>query len=348
MERAGWVNEEIRRRLPDIRPGPFRESLQEFLEVSKTRVRPSMAVYAPIRHVIEAGGKRVRPTLCLLACEAVGGSPKTALPTAAAVEMIHTFTLIHDDVMDHDQLRRGQPTVSALWGDAIAITAGDGLFALAFDAIVDNAEAEGVGQAKALGLVRRAAAAAFDLSRGQTMDLLLERDADPSVERYMEMVRLKTGVLLEFALEAGAVLGGGSAEQVAAIGRFGAPLGMAFQIKDDVLDVTGTQEVLGKPPLSDLRRGKRTLIVVHALENASPEDAAALRGFLDGDDAVGLGIDGALGILAAADSVAFAERTALALIEEAKKALEDVPETEAGDALRALHTMADFVIHRER
>jgi geranylgeranyl diphosphate synthase type I len=283
-----------------------------------------------------------------LACEAVGGSPETALPTAAAVEMIHTFTLIHDDVMDNDHLRRGQPTVSALWGDAIAITAGDGLFALAFDAIADNAHAEGVGAETALDLVRRAADTAFNLSRGQTMDLLLERDPEPTVERYMEMVRLKTGVLLEFALQAGAVLGGGTPAQVEAIGRFGAPLGMAFQIKDDILDLTGTKEMLGKPPLSDLRGGKRTLIVAHALENAAPREAAALRGFLDGHDEAGLGAEGALRILKDTGSLAFAEGMALDLVQQAKKALKDVPETEAGHALRALHTLADFVIHRER
>jgi geranylgeranyl diphosphate synthase type I len=350
LERAGWVNAEIDRRLPDIRPVKFYESLKEYLDLSKNRVRPSMAVYEPIRHVVEAGGKRVRPTLCLLACEAVGGDARDALPTAAAIEFIHTFTLIHDDVMDEDLVRRGRPTVAAIWGNPIAITAGDALFALAFGAIAENAKKPAVSADAGLRLVSMASETCFALSRGQTMDLLFEQEETPTLEAYLEMNRLKTGVLLEFALRAGALIGGADEATQEAIGRFGAPLGMAFQIKDDLLDLTGTQEMLGKPPGSDIRRGKRTLMVVHAFEHASRQDLRRLRAVLDAPEHKTPEEDVAecIEILRRTGSLEYAEATAQRLVAEAKEALAAVPESEAGDALRALHAMADFVIQRER
>lgn len=350
IERAAMVNREIDRMLPSIRPLKFYESLREYLELSRQRIRPSMAVYEPIRHVIEAGGKRIRPTLCLLACEAVGGDPKRALPTAAAIELVHTFTLIHDDVMDEDLVRRGQPTVAAIWGNPIAITAGDGLFAIAFRAVADNALVPGVRRETVVRLVQMLSETCLGLCQGQTMDLLLEEDPEPTLENYMEMIRLKTGVLLEFALRGGALLGGGSEQQIDMIGRFGAPLGMAFQLKDDLLNLTGAEAVLGKPRGSDIVRGKKTLMVVHALQQAPKPDARRLRTILalpnsKVTDAV---VDEAIGILAKAGSLAYAETVANDLIAEAKTYLAALPRSEASDALRALHGLADFVIHRDR
>lgn len=349
VEHAALVQAEIDRMLPDIRPLKFYESLKEYLELSKNRVRPSMAVYEPIRHVIEAGGKRIRPTLCLLACEAVGAEARRALPTAAAIELIHTFTLIHDDIMDEDLVRRGRPTVAAIWGNPIAITAGDGLFALAFGAIARNADVPGVPRDVVLRVLARASETCLQLCQGQTMDLLLEQEDAPTVEGYLEMVRLKTGVLLEFALEAGATLGGGTPAQVDAIRRFGAPLGMAFQIKDDLLNLTGTEAVLGKPRGSDIVRGKRTLMVVHALDALNRGDGRRLRTVIDQPDhkTSPEDVEEAIGLLRTAGSLDFAEKKANELIAEAKGALRGLPAGEARDALKALHAMADFVIHRD-
>ncbi|MBI2077724.1 MAG: polyprenyl synthetase family protein [Euryarchaeota archaeon] len=350
LDRAQLVNREIDRMLPDIRPLKFYESLKEYLEISKQRVRPSMAVYEPIRHVVEAGGKRIRPTLCLLACEAVGGDYKKALPTAVAIELVHTFTLIHDDVMDEDLVRRGRPTAAAIWGNPIAITAGDGLFAIAFRSIAENAKVPGVRRESVLRLVQMLSDTCLGLSQGQTMDLLLEEEADPQIEQYLEMIRLKTGVLLEFALKSGAIIGGGTEQQVEMIGKFGAPLGMAFQIKDDLLNLTGTEEILGKPRGSDIVRGKKTLMVVHGFHNANRRDANRLRTILDLPDSKcpPKVVEEAIGILKEAGSLEFAERMADDLIKEAKSYLTALPRSEATDALRALQEMADFVIHRDR
>jgi len=350
VDRAQMVNREIDRILPSIRPLKFYESLKEYLEISKQRIRPSMAVYEPIRHVIEAGGKRIRPTLCLLACEAVGGDPKKALPTAAAIELVHTFTLIHDDVMDEDLVRRGRPTVAAIWGNPIAIVAGDGLFAIAFRSIAENARIPGVRREQVLRLVQLLSETCLGLCQGQTMDLLLEEDPEPKIEQYMEMIRLKTGVLLEFALESGAILGGGSDQQVEMIGKFGAPLGMAFQIKDDLLNLTGTEEVLGKPRGSDIVRGKKTLIVLHTLTHGTRADAKRLRTILDlpNNKVTSAIVDEAIEILTRNGSLKYAEKTMNELIAEAKTYLAALPRSEASDALHALHGLADFVIHRDR
>lgn len=350
MERAHLVQQEIDRLLPQVQPTKFYESLRTYLEISRHRIRPSFAVYEPIKHVVEAGGKRVRPTLCLLACEAVGGDPTKALPTAAATELIHTFTLIHDDVMDEDLIRRGRPTVAAIWGNPIAITAGDGLFALAFRAIADNAKVPGVRRETVLRVLEMATDTCLGLCQGQTMDLLLEEADDPSVNEYMEMIRLKTGVLLEFALKSGALLGGGTEQQVETIGRFGAPLGMAFQIKDDLLNLTGEEKMLGKPRGSDVRRGKRTLIVVHALNNGTRTQVRRLRAILDQPEhkTTGEDVEEAVEMLRAMGSLQHAERTADDLIHQAKSALSTLPRSEATDAFRALYEMADFVIHREK
>lgn len=349
VERAKMVQAEIDRMLPDIRPLKLYESFREYLDLSRDRVRPSMAVYEPIRHVIEAGGKRIRPTLCLLACEAMGGDPRHALPTAAAIELIHTFTLIHDDIMDEDLVRRGRPTIAAIWGNPIAITAGDGLFAIAFGAIARNATVPGVRPEQVLRLVTRASETCLDLCRGQTMDLLLEEDDTPKIDDYLEMVRLKTGVLLEYALEAGAILGGGNEKQVEAVKKFGAPLGMAFQIKDDLLNLTGTQPVLGKPIGGDIIRGKRTLMVAHALEHLERQEARRLRAILDQAEhkTTPPHVDETIELMKGSGSLEFAEKKAEGLVEEAKASLRSLPPGEAGDALRALHAMADFVIHRE-
>lgn len=350
VDRAQMVNRELDRILPSVRPLKFYESLKEYLEISKQRVRPSMAVYEPIRHIIESGGKRIRPTLCLLACEAVGGDPKRALPTAVAIELVHTFTLIHDDVMDEDLVRRGRPTVAAIWGNPIAIVAGDGLFAIAFRSIAENAKVPGVRREQVVRLVRLLSETCLGLCQGQTMDLLLEEDAEPTIDQYMEMIRLKTGVLLEFALQSGAILGGGSDQQVEMIGKFGAPLGMAFQLKDDLLNLTGTEEVLGKPRGGDIVRGKKTLMVLHTLTQGKKADAKRLHTILDMPNSkVTPGVvEEAIDILTRNGSLLYAEQKANDLIAEAKTYLAALPRSEASDALRALHALADFVIHRDR
>lgn len=343
-EHARLVNDAMARYLPTSQ-GVLARSMAEYLSLASKRIRPSFAVYEPMRHVVAAGGKRIRPTLCLLACEAAGGRVEQALPSAAGIEFLHTFTLVHDDIMDKALTRRGLATVGALWGDDVAITVGDGLFALAFQAFSDNARVEGMPAERVVEVLRRASHVSLELAQGQTLDLLYSKRDDVSVGEYMEMVRLKTGVLLEFSLAAGATLGGADAERVDAMSAFGEPLGIAFQIRDDLLDLVGDPKRLGKPLGGDIRTGKRTLIVAHAFEHS--REAKRLAQILDAppESTSEEDVREAIGILERAGSLAFARERADASLAQAKRALSNL--SGATSELAALGGLADYILHRE-
>lgn len=341
------VNEEIERVLSGLQPENFAFGMREYLRHSRNRIRPSFAVYAPIKHVLEAGGKRIRPMLCLLACETVGGDIRQALPTAAGIEFFHTFTLVHDDVMDRSSTRRQRPTVGAIWGDPVAITVGDGLFALAIRLMSRDTIQAGVAPETAARTLAMAADTSLMLAQGQTMDLMFTDRDDVAVEEYMEMIRLKTGVLLEFSLKAGAIIGGGSKEQVETIAEFGAPLGMAFQIRDDVLDLTAEPSALGKPVGGDIRTGKRTLIVAHALAN-SGRRGRLLEILNKPEEATGTAdVEEAIAILKDAGSIGYAQERARSLLSKAKRALSALPSNDGAGSLVALHSVADFIMDRD-
>ena len=347
-ERGRLVNAAIADFLPradESARSRYARSLAEYVDLAKARLRPSMAVYQPMRHVVDAGGKRIRPTLCLLACEAMGAPPERALPTAVGIEFLHTFTLVHDDIMDEDLLRRNRPTVAALWGDDVAITVGDGLFALAFKAFASNADVPGVDPARAVRVMREAADTSLDLAQGQALDLLYAKRGDVTVEEYLEMIRLKTGVLLDFSLRAGAVLGGGDGRAIAAVSRFGAPLGIAFQIRDDLLGLVGDESTLGKPVGTDLRSGKRTLPVCHALQHSG--DAKRLLDILDApkDATTPQMVAEALRIVREAGSLEAAKKEAERQLAEAKHALAALPQ---GGPYEALGQLADYILARDR
>lgn len=345
VEHARLVNEAIDRFLPRSDDGTLATSLREYLDLGARRVRASFAVYEPMRRVVAAGGKRIRPTLCLLAHEAAGGRAEDALPTAVGIEFLHTFTLVHDDIMDKAVVRRSKPTLGALWGDEVAITVGDALFALAFEAITSNADVPGIDERRVLDVARRASRVSVDLAQGQTLDLLYAKRRDVSVEEYLEMIRLKTGVLLEFSLASGAVLAGARDADVRALSRLGAPLGVAFQIRDDLLDLVGDPQRLGKPVGGDVRTGKRTLMVAHAFEH-SPR-AERLAAILDQapDATSDANVREAIRIMDEAGSLAFAHGVAEARLAEAKRALAALPGA-PGD-LAALGGIADLVLHRD-
>ncbi|MHB8603708.1 MAG: polyprenyl synthetase family protein [Thermoplasmatota archaeon] len=346
-EHALLVNRAMESYLPRER-GKFATSMREYLERGNRRVRPSMAVYEPIRHVVAAGGKRIRPTLCLLACEAAGGTVEQALPTAVGIEFLHTFTLVHDDIMDRALTRRGKPTVGALWGDDVAITVGDGLFALAFKAFAANADVPGVPAERVTRVVARASETSLLLAQGQTLDLLFARRDDVAPDEYLEMVRLKTGVLLEFAVEAGATLGGADESHVRAMSRFASPLGVAFQLRDDLIDLTGDASVTGKPVGNDIRTGKRTLMVAHAFANA--KRAKRLAEILDApvEETSDADVAEAVGILRDAGSIEYVAREAEKQLAAAKRGLADLPRTGGGASLESLAALADYILHREK
>lgn len=228
-------------------------------------------LYAPIRYILEDGGKRIRPLLCLMGADLYGDAPgraEAALPAAVAVEVFHNFTLLHDDIMDQAPIRRGRPTVHLKWSESGAILSGDAMVILAYRILCEGAAAYGAGLLpELLGVFNRAA---MEVCQGQQYDMEFEQsDATVSREQYIDMIRLKTSVLLAAALEMGAVIGGASAKEREALYDFGVNLGLAFQIQDDLLDTYGDAETFGKAIGGDIAVGKKTFLHITAMERAS-------------------------------------------------------------------------------
>ena len=229
---------------------------------------PEAIVVEAMRYSLFAGGKRLRPILCLAAAEAVGGDVEAAMPAACALEMIHTYSLIHDDLpaMDDDDLRRGKPTSHVVFGEAIAILAGDGLLTEAFVLLSDYRT---MIPERALKLINVIASAASyrGMVGGQVVDML-SQNKPADVETVEQMHSRKTAALISAAAESGALAGGGKDDQVKALARYGRAIGLAFQIADDILDIEGQTEVLGKTAGSDVARGKVTYPAAVGLESS--------------------------------------------------------------------------------
>jgi geranylgeranyl diphosphate synthase type II len=229
------------------------------------------SIHRAMRYSLFAGGKRLRPVLALAASEAVGGNPQDVLPAAAALEMIHTYSLIHDDLpaMDDDSLRRGKPTSHVVFGEAIAILAGDGLLTEAFRLLahaplskVDHAER----RLRAITVLAESAGIA-GMVGGQVVDIESEgKPASPETLDYIH--RHKTGALIRGAVHLGALLGGGEEEDIEKLTRYGRDIGLAFQIVDDILDVEGDAAALGKTAGKDQRSGKATYPRIHGMDAA--------------------------------------------------------------------------------
>ena len=301
-----------------------------FDQVSPPQLRDAARWYP------DAGGKRLRPVMAMLACEAAGGSAADAMPVAMAVELVHNFSLVHDDIMDRDATRRGRPTVHVKWDEPTAILAGDVLFARAFEMLSAIPDATSHRDASRLlsETIRR-------LCEGQALDMLFEREERVSTQAYLDMIRGKTALLFEAAARGGALSAPRRAEgSVAALSIYGECFGMAFQIADDLLDVTGDANTLGKPWGSDIRAGKRTILVLDALERGSPQQVGALRHALGKKDASDAEVRAAVEALRASGALAAAEKLRDAYAKRAEAALEALPRSDARDHLRALNVWA--------
>lgn len=220
-----------------------------------------------------AGGKTVRPGLCLLAAEAAGGRPERALAAAAAVELVHNFSLIHDDVQDRDLERRHRPTVWAVWGDAQAINAGDAMLSLARLSLLDLLKA-GVPPESVVEAAQVLDRSTLEMVEGQTLDISFETEEYVGLAAYLEMAEKKTGALMGCALKLGALTAAAPQSVLEALERCGRQIGVAFQVRDDILGVWGAKSRTGKAAGADIRRRKKSLPVVYLL--GQPQ-AAALR-----------------------------------------------------------------------
>jgi len=296
--------------------------------------------FAPTRG---GGGKRLRPVLCLLACQATGGDPDQALPAAAAIELVHNFSLVHDDIEDRSHLRRGRPTVWKVWGVSQAINVGDGLFALAHLAMQRLAD-RGVPAGRVLTALEILDQACLALTEGQHLDLSFEARLDVGVDEYLSMIHGKTAALFGAAAQLGALIAGSNHESTTRYRRFGQNLGLAFQIVDDVLGIWGDPQVTGKPAASDIQQRKKTLPIVRALEEEQKRGGRGLREIYQretiDEEAVGV----ALNILEYLEARRYAEEMANDYYRQALVELDATGvENEAQDDLREL---AAFLVER--
>ena len=304
------------------------DAIEQLLPVVHPR-----GLYEASRHLVDSGGKRLRPSMLLLAAEAAGGKAAALAPAAVSIELIHNFTLIHDDIMDNADVRRGRPAVHKLWGESGAILAGDTLYSKAFQ-VLGMTPAEPVRILGAMNMLSRTCTA---ICEGQWLDMEFESRDRVSEAEYMEMIEKKTGVLYGASAGMGAILAGASNEVVSAMDLFGRLTGMGFQLQDDVIDLTTPENVSGKRQGGDLIEGKKTLIIIHALANNVSVQVFGKK------EATADQIQQSISILQKSGSIEYARSRAEEMVAQGKKALQVLPDS---DAKTTMLELADFMIRR--
>jgi len=309
-----------------VKAEPIEKALREYLKIREPR-----KLYDATAHIPLAGGKRLRPVMALITCEMVGGDSEKAVPFATALETIHNFTLVHDDVMDDDDLRHGVDACHTIYGLSTAILAGDTLFAYAFEMITDCDIEDGI---KA-DLVKNVAYVVRKIAEGQQMDINFEEEETVDAKEYLEMIRLKTSILFGAAAYGGAKIGGTSEKEARKLEEMATNVGLGFQIWDDYLDATASKEILGKPSGSDIRQGKRTLLVIEALNRAEESDRKRLIDILDSKN-TDKEIKEAVNIMNRSGALEECHKQANEYLEDAKKTLSSYPQSEARELFEEL------------
>lgn len=309
------------------------EDMQAVDRIIQERLSSDVLLINQLGHyIVNSGGKRLRPLLVLLAAHACGYSGRHHHNLAAIVEFIHTATLLHDDVVDASELRRGHETANALWGNEASVLVGDFLYSRAFEMMVE------VGSMRIMEIM---AQTTNTIAEGEVMQLLNCHDPDTSEARYMEVIRCKTAKLFEAAARIGAVLGGQPPAVEEAIAAYGMHLGTAFQLIDDVLDYSADATETGKNIGDDLAEGKPTLPLIYVLRKGTPEQIAVVRkaiehGGRDSIEAVQQAIESVGGI-------AYTAQSARSAADQAMQSLQNLPASPYRDALYAL---AEFSVSR--
>jgi geranylgeranyl diphosphate synthase, type I len=290
--------------------------------------------------VVTDAGKRVRPLILLLVTEAQGGDWRQATPAAAAIELLHNFTLIHDDIEDRDEVRRGRPTLWKLWGVAQALNAGDALFALSYRGLT-KLRVRGVPAERVALALERFTEAIVAITEGQCWDLAFEAQSEVEEAVYLSMIHGKTATLLGLSAELGGHIAGASPTRTSALRSYGEALGMAFQMHDDILGLWGDPVRTGKPVGSDLLMGKKTLPILHGLRLN-----VALRGLLAQESLTDADIRSALLELERSGSRAYTEAQASLYHARAIEVLEQSGGT--GEAQEALRALTENLLSRDR
>lgn len=287
------------------------------------------------QYLISGGGKRIRPLLLLLSAKALGSTSHSRIRLGAVVEMLHTATLVHDDIIDEASTRRGRPSSNTTWGNSKCVLAGDWLYMQAFSSALEERSF------RVLDLL-------ISLTQQMVEGELVQIEKLGHLineEEYFDLIFRKTACLFKVSMQLGAAIANAGSEVDSQLGEYGRNLGLAFQIVDDVLDLTAAEEVLGKPVASDLREGKATLAVIHALERGTGADREAIRTVLADRSFERVSHPQILEILHRHGSIDYAMDTACAYAEAARQSVADLPDTEAK---RALLWVPGFVTTRDR
>ena len=283
-------------------------------------------------YIVNSGGKRLRPVLSLLSARAMGYTGQQHINLATIVEFIHTATLLHDDVVDASNLRRGQDTANAIWGNEAAVLVGDFLYSRSFEMMVE------VGSMPVMEVL---AHATNTIAEGEVMQLLNCHDPDTTEERYLNVIRCKTAKLFEAASRLGGIIASSPEHQVQQLATYGMHLGTAFQIIDDVLDYSAAPDEIGKNIGDDLAEGKPTLPLIYAMAHGQPDEAALIRDAIE--NASRDNIDKVRHAIESTGAIEYTARAAQAEADRALTALEGLPESLHLDALRLL---ARFSVYR--
>ena len=246
----------------------------DYLETNKQKPSPH-GLYAPIEYILSLGGKRLRPLLALMATEAFGNKPEEALPAALSVEVFHNFTLIHDDIMDQAPIRRGAPSVHNKWNENTGILSGDAMLIQAYQCL------EPYQNDLFVKLIKHTSKTALEVCEGQQYDMDFETQKDVTISAYLEMIRLKTAVLVGHSLKIGAWIGNASDQEAQLLYDFGVLLGMAFQIQDDYLDAFGDPKDFGKQVGGDILENKKTILYHEVMKSGNIKEKKELIQWYD-------------------------------------------------------------------
>lgn len=311
----------------------------EFVFDSKTI---DSSVVVPVWDFLGRGGKRWRPALMLLCCEAVGGSKKNCMPFSVIPELAHSGSLVADDIEDNSDLRRGKPSLHKIFGLDLAVNVSSLLYFLPMLKLLEKSS---LREKQKILLYEVFVAEMVKLSFGQAMDIFWHQGKKSAVseKEYLQMCVYKTGTLSRLAAKFGAIIGGAKKEQVDALGDFGSTIGVAFQIQDDILNLSSAKKI-GKVFGEDIKEGKRSLLVIHALNNSSPADAKKLLEILNLHTSDESKIRVAISIIETAGSFGYAKKTAANLVEDSWKKLDkQIPDSPSKKTLREF---ADFLVDR--
>lgn len=283
-------------------------------------------------YIVNSGGKRLRPVLAVLSARAMGYQADRHIDLAAIVEFIHTATLLHDDVVDASDLRRGRETANALWGNEASVLVGDFLYSRSFEMMVD------VGQMRVMEILAKATNI---ISEGEVLQLLNVHDADTTEERYLNVIRYKTAKLFEAACQLGAIISASDSGQEQAMATYGMHLGTAFQLIDDVLDYSASSNEMGKNVGDDLAEGKPTLPLIYVMRHGSKEQASIVREAIEQG-----GLEQLDAVMAAVQSTGAIEYTARTAREEADRAISALSVIPDSAYKQAMVSLADFAVER--